>query len=1239
MNLLDMRTIIFSNTVTDIACILVILFLWHQSRKRFAGTGFWVFDFAFQTAAMFLIILRGSVPDWMSMVLSNTLVIAGAILGYMGLGYFVGKKISQVHNYVLLAAFACVHAYFTFVQPSLAARTLNISAGLLIICFQCMWLLVHRVEPGVRRLTLGVGMVFGAYCLVSVVRIVAFFTGTPAANNFFHSGTFESLMVISYQMLFILLTYTLALMVNKRLHVEVETQEEKFAKAFHSSPYAIMLTRLSDGQIVEVNDGFVNMAGYANAEVMGRTTVDLELWDKEEDRGAVVDELSKNRKVQGREFQFRKKSGERITGLFSADIIPINNQEYVLSSISDITERKRAEEALRQSEQRWATTLASIGDGVIATDVDGRITFMNAVAESLTGWILKGASQVPMTEVFRIINEQTRKEVENPITKVLRAGNVIGLGNHTLLIRKDGTEVAIDDSGAPIKDQDGKIVGVVLVFRDITERKAAEEALRESEREFAAMFERAAVGKSLTDPATNRILRVNKAFADMLGYSTNELCQMTFVDITHPEDRERDLAGYDLVRKGSSDKWQIEKRYVRKDGSIMWADVSGNIIRYEDGRPARTIAVIQDITGRKRVEEALQTTLQRLHALVANMNSSVLLAEDEGGVAFANQTFCDYFELPDSPAELVATRTDEMVDKVKNAYLHPDEEVVRIKEILRQGQRVTGEEIAMRNGRSCLRDFIPIYVDGKSYGRLWQHTDITERKRVEEELRDHVRLLDDVIDGSTFPIFLKDKEGKFITINAALERMLGKSRQELKGKTDYDIAPKELADYWRSHDERVTETGTAIQIEEIADLPDGHHIFLANKFPLVNAHGQVYGVGAISHDITERKRMEEALRESEAKANALIKYAPTGIYEIDYRRPSFVSVNDAMCQLSGYTREELFSLGPAALLDDESRKRFAERVRLQLAGEKIDDSVEFNVRKKDGSIIFVTLQIAFSKEKPHTALVIGHDITERKATEEELRKAHDELETRVRERTFELSEAVARLRAENIQRKRLEDTLRESENQVRFFASQCLTAQETERKRVAGELHDSIAASLSAMKIRIEKAAEEMKQGHGKPESLQDLGSKVMEINNEVRRIMADLRPSVLDDLGIIAAMNWFCREYQKTYSHISVEKQIGISEDQVPDSLKTPIFRISQEALNNIAKYSRGSLINLSLQKEDNRILLAIRDNGRGFNPDTAKRGLGLSTMRERAQLSGGAFELESTIGKGTIVRVSWAI
>jgi PAS domain S-box-containing protein len=142
------------------------------------------------------------------------------------------------------------------------------------------------------------------------------------------------------------------------------------------------------------------------------------------------------------------------------------------------TDLEHAQTSLRESEQRWATTLASIGDAVIATDVSGQVRFMNGVAEALTGWTLSESSLKPVKEVFNIINEQTRTKVEDPVTKVLENGMILGLANHTVLVRKDGSDVPIDDSGAPIKDKTGKTIGVVLIFRDITERKKAEEATK-----------------------------------------------------------------------------------------------------------------------------------------------------------------------------------------------------------------------------------------------------------------------------------------------------------------------------------------------------------------------------------------------------------------------------------------------------------------------------------------------------------------------------------------------------------------------------------------------------------------------------------------------------------------------------------------------------------------------------------------------------------------------------------------
>ena len=153
-----------------------------------------------------------------------------------------------------------------------------------------------------------------------------------------------------------------------------------------------------------------------------------------------------------------------------------------------VSEQKRVESALRNSEQRWSTTLTSIGDAVIATDISGNITFMNTVAEELTGWSLVEAAGKPIKSIFKIVNEQTGEEVESPVNRVLKEGTIVGLANHTILVRKTGDKVAIDDSGAPIRDSEGNITGVVLVFRDITERKKAEEELKSSEERFYKAF-------------------------------------------------------------------------------------------------------------------------------------------------------------------------------------------------------------------------------------------------------------------------------------------------------------------------------------------------------------------------------------------------------------------------------------------------------------------------------------------------------------------------------------------------------------------------------------------------------------------------------------------------------------------------------------------------------------------------------------------------------------------------------
>jgi signal transduction histidine kinase len=256
---------------------------------------------------------------------------------------------------------------------------------------------------------------------------------------------------------------------------------------------------------------------------------------------------------------------------------------------------------------------------------------------------------------------------------------------------------------------------------------------------------------------------------------------------------------------------------------------------------------------------------------------------------------------------------------------------------------------------------------------------------------------------------------------------------------------------------------------------------------------------------------------------------------------------------------------------------------------------------------------------------------QRRRAEEALQEAHAELEIRVEERTAELVRA--------------NEQLKKSEDELRILSSQLLTAQENERARIARELHDGIGQSLSAIKFRIEDALGQMGKNltESSVNSLNSLIPVIQSTVEEVRKITMDLRPSTLDDLGILATIAWFSREFQETYTNVRIQKEIGLGETDIPESLKTVIFRVVQETLNNVAKHSGADSVTIFLRKRNDTLELTIEDNGRGFDLeeeldiDGSKRGFGLGSMKERIELSGGSFSLESVRRQGTTIRASW--
>ena len=410
------------------------------------------------------------------------------------------------------------------------------------------------------------------------------------------------------------------------------------------------------------------------------------------------------------------------------------------------TDLEQAQVSLRESEQRWATTLASIGDAVIATDTSGKIAFMNGEAEKLTGWLLSETLSKPVKIVFKIVNEQSRLEVESPIERVLREGMVIGLANHTVLIRKDGSEVPIDDSGAPIKDKEGKTTGVVLIFRDIIERKKAEEALNRSKRLLESVFSSMNEGVVILDRAGN-IVDFNEGFAHICRFKNKEetlrsINQFAMLFRTYRLDgspmpvnewaASRALAGETGYIENIAERTDTGERFILSSSYAPLKDEQGQII---GGVQAST-----DITERKKVEEALRESRAKLQIAFASMTEAIFIADAEGNIVDFNDEFVRYHRfknrdecsrnIADCPKYLdvwLADGTPAPVDQWAMARALRGEIGSNVEYRLRR--RETGETWWGSYNFSPIKDQL-----GKIVGAVVAGRDITERKKAEEAL-------------------------------------------------------------------------------------------------------------------------------------------------------------------------------------------------------------------------------------------------------------------------------------------------------------------------------------------------------------------------------------------------------------------------------------------------------------------------------------------------------------------------
>ena len=440
---------------------------------------------------------------------------------------------------------------------------------------------------------------------------------------------------------------------------------------------------------------------------------------------------------------------------------------------------KRSEESLQESREWLSTTLTSIGDAVITTDTEGLITFMNPVAQSLTGWSQEEAEGVSLKKVFTIVDERTGEPREDPASRVIRKNKVDSLDHDTLLIAKDGARIPIDDSAAPIKNNQGEIIGTVLVFRDISSRKRAEEEVRRAHEELDQIFNTAAGGMRVIDRDFN-IIQVNETFSTITGVSKEkaigEKCYQVFHGpVCHTPHccLTRILSGEKRIEE------DIEK--VRNDGQKVFCLVVATPFRGPDGQVIGIVESFQNIDERKRMEELL-----RLAKMVIENSPTVLFrwrAQKGWPVEFVTENVS---RLGYQPQELLDGKI------LYASIVHP-EDLDRVRQEIRE-QSALGNRHFQQEYRIVTKDGAVRWVDARTLaeygpdGQICHYQgiiiDITERRQAEEALKfkKEQERLSAILDGNPIPAFVIDPEHRVVLWNRACESLTGVSKEQALGK-------------------------------------------------------------------------------------------------------------------------------------------------------------------------------------------------------------------------------------------------------------------------------------------------------------------------------------------------------------------------------------------------------------------------------------------------------------------------
>ena len=668
--------------------------------------------------------------------------------------------------------------------------------------------------------------------------------------------------------------------------------------------------------------------------------------------------------------------------ILTAFIISIVSRTIGKSIDNYIAERKAAEEAAKKSEEKLLITLNSIGDGVITTDKNGFVTNMNPIAENMCGYKESEAKGKQLSEIFNIINADTREKVTNPVGLVLESGALVGLANHTVLVSKDGSEYQIADSAAPIKDDFGTISGVVLVFSDVTEQYLAEQRIRESEVKYRSLIEQMQEGLLVVD--NNDIIQfVNSRLCEMLGYEEVELVGKVGYEILVNESDRLKIIEKNLERqKGIPERYEL--KMVSKSGEEIIMFMNASPAYDKNGKIVGSLSTCIDITERKRAEEEI---IMLAHSL-RSINECVSITDMEDNIQFVNESFLKTYGYDEN----------ELVGKHINIVRSQNNPPELVKEILPAALN-GGWSGELWNKRKDGSEF-PIYLsttiikdkDGKLVWLIGVATDITERKLAEEKLLESEEKYRNIFENAREGIFQTNINGTYISVNPALAKMYGFESPEELINTRHDISKDSYFD--------AKERDKYLKMIEKDGFVEGYEYEVKHKYgkklwfyedsrAVKDENGRIQYFEGFVIDISELKRAEGVLLENEERLQTIIETVPDIIYMLDLNG-NLVKWNSRAERVTGFSPEELMNKPALDLFPEEDRTGVSESI--WKVFETGFSEVEAHLLRKDGTRLpyhFAGAPLKDTQGNVKGLAGVGRDITERKLAEEKLLESEE----------------------------------------------------------------------------------------------------------------------------------------------------------------------------------------------------------------------------------------------------------